>query len=59
MKPTFVLICDERAYRYVNGKDNGIAGGTAFKLDQVCVITPTRSIKKDIEYFRVNGLEME
>jgi len=48
MKPTFVLICDERAYRYVNGR-----------LDQVCVITPTRSIKKDIEYFRVNGLELD
>ena len=43
-----VVIADNKAYRYVNGK-----------IDQVCEISPTRTLKKDIEYFRVNGLDLE
>lgn len=54
-----VVISDNKAYRYVNGKDNGLAGGAAFKLDQICEIQATRTLKNDIEFFRVNGLDIE
>lgn len=43
-----VVISDNKAYRYVNGK-----------LDQICEIQATRTLKNDIEFFRVNGLEMQ
>lgn len=43
-----VVISDNKAYRYVNGK-----------LDQICEIQATRTLKNDIEFFRVNGLDME
>jgi hypothetical protein len=42
-----VVISDNKAYRYVNGV-----------IDQICEIQASKSIKEDIEYFRVNGLEL-
>lgn len=51
MKPNLVLIQGDIATRYVNGK-----------VDQVVNIDYSvgiKNVKADIEYFRVNGVEIE
>jgi hypothetical protein len=51
MKPNLVLIIGDKAVRYVNGK--------AEQVVQIDLTVGTKAIQRDIEYFRVNGLEFE
>jgi hypothetical protein len=49
MKPNLVLIIGDRAIRYVNGKQDQIV--------QIDFSVGTRNVQRDIEHFRVNGVD--
>lgn len=51
MKPNLVLIQGNTAVRYVNGKKD-----QAVNIDYSVGI---KNVKADIEYFRINGVEIE
>jgi hypothetical protein len=51
MKPNLVLIQGNTATRYVNGKADQVVN-----IDYSVGI---KNVKADIEYFRINGVEIE
>lgn len=51
MKPNLVLIQGDTAVRYVDGKAD-----QTVKIDYSVGI---KNVEQDIEYFRLNGVEME